>query len=58
MATYTIVPPKRPQQAGYIIQIVGDDGARHTMLGFDSEEQAEEWIPLDRQRDGHQQAAD
>jgi hypothetical protein len=58
MATYTIVPPKRPQQAGYIIQIVGEDGARHTMLGFDSEEQAEEWVAHDRQRDALQQAAD
>jgi hypothetical protein len=48
---------KQQQQGGYLVIIVGDDGARHTMLGFESETQAKDWIKADRQRDA-QQAAD
>lgn len=57
MSTYTIVPPKQPQ-GGYLIQIVGDDGARQTMLGFNSEAQAEAWIEADRRRDAQRVAAE
>ena len=56
--TYTIVPPKRQEQAGYIIHIIGDDGARHTILGFGSEEQAQTWVEADRQREANHMAAD
>jgi hypothetical protein len=57
MATYAIVPPKQ-QQGGYLVQVIGDDGARQTMLGFDSEEQAKAWIEADRQRDARQVPAE
>jgi hypothetical protein len=39
MATYTIVSPKH-RDAGCLVTIVGDDGARNTVLGFGAEEQA------------------
>jgi hypothetical protein len=45
MATYTLIP-----DAGqtFHVAIVGDDGARQTLLGFESEANAEAWIARDR----------
>jgi hypothetical protein len=57
MATYTIVPPKHPD-AGFLVTIVGDDGARNTVLGFGSEEQAQQWIEADQAREAQQPAED
>jgi hypothetical protein len=56
MATYTIVSPKQ-HDAGFLVTIVGDDGARNTVLGFGSEEQAQQWIEADRAREAQQRAA-
>jgi hypothetical protein len=46
MATYTIIP--NPDGTGFNISIAGSDGARQTMLGFESEAEAEAWIARDR----------
>lgn len=42
MATYTIAP--RIRQAGYKIEMIADNGARHTILEFKTEADAEAWI--------------
>jgi len=46
MTSYTIIP--NGAGTGFNISIVGSDGARQTMLGFESEEEAEAWITQDR----------
>jgi hypothetical protein len=50
MTQYTILPAG--DGAGFNIAVSGSDGARHTMLGFASEEEAEAWIALDKRLDG------
>jgi hypothetical protein len=44
MTTYTLIPT----EDGYHIGVAGSDGARHTMLGFASKEEAEAWILQDK----------
>jgi hypothetical protein len=46
MTTYTIIPAR--DGSGFQIGVVGHDGARHTMLGFESEADAEAWIAQDK----------
>jgi hypothetical protein len=46
MTTYTIVPA--PDGSGFHIGVAGSDGARHTMLGFESLADAEAWIRQDK----------
>jgi hypothetical protein len=46
MTTYTIIPT--PDGSGFNIGIAGSNGARQTMLGFASQEEAEAWINQDR----------
>jgi hypothetical protein len=46
MTTYTIIPVG--DGSGFHIGIVGDDGARHTMLGFETQADAEAWIAHDK----------
>ena len=45
MATYRIVP--RQSQPGYRVDLVDSDGVRHSMLGFDTEAEAEAWVVAD-----------
>jgi hypothetical protein len=47
MATYEI---SSEIDRGFNVKIVGDDGARQTMLGFPTREAAEAWIVDDRRR--------
>jgi len=47
MATYTLIP--NPGQA-FHVAIVGNDGARQTLLGFETEADAQAWIARDRLR--------
>jgi len=47
MATYLIAPGA---EHGFDIKIVGDNGARQTMLGFPTRQAAEAWIADDRRR--------
>ena len=47
MAKYTILPSR---DGGFNIAIVGDDGARQTMLGFKTREAAEAWVVEDHRR--------
>jgi hypothetical protein len=47
MASYTIAPGS---DRGFNIEIVGDDGARQTMLGFETKAAAEAWIVEDQRR--------
>jgi hypothetical protein len=47
MATYTISPDG---DRGFHISIVGDDGARQTLLGFKSQQAAKAWILEDQRR--------
>jgi hypothetical protein len=51
MATYTVIP--KPDQT-FHVAIVGNDGARQTLLGFASQTDAQDWIA----RDQSQSAAD
>jgi hypothetical protein len=50
MSQYIIVPAG--DGSGFNIAVAGSDGARHTMLGFATEEEAEAWIALDKRLDG------
>ena len=45
MSTYKIT--ERGAGDGFDIEIAGEDGARQTMLGFSSREEAERWIVED-----------
>jgi hypothetical protein len=47
MTTYEI---SSEVDRGFNVKIVGDDGARQTMLGFPTREAAEAWIVDDRRR--------
>jgi hypothetical protein len=46
MATYTIVP--KGDHTGFHVAIVGGDGARQTLLGFNTQADAREWIAWDQ----------
>ena len=50
MTTYTIVPT--PDGTGFHIGVAGSNGARQTMLGFTSKEEAEAWIIQDKRLNG------
>ena len=52
MATYTVAP--RSNQAGFAVAVIGDDGARQTMLGFKTKADAEAWIDDDKKREPRQ----
>jgi len=45
MATYTLIP--NPGQT-FHVAIVGNDGARQTLPGFETEADAQVWIARDR----------
>ncbi|HEX3575865.1 MAG TPA: hypothetical protein VHU42_14785 [Rhodopila sp.] len=45
MATYTVIPAA---DRTFHVAIVGDDGARQTLLGFATRTEAEAWIIWDR----------
>jgi hypothetical protein len=49
MATYTINP--RTGASGFDIEITGADGVRQTILGFETESEANAWIERDKRRD-------
>src|SRR3954464_1779088 len=46
MPTYTVLP--RQRQPGYKGALVGDAGPRQTILGFNSESEAETWVAEDK----------
>jgi hypothetical protein len=45
MATYTVIPQT---DQTFQVAIVGDDGVRQTILGFQTEADAAAWIDRDR----------
>jgi hypothetical protein len=45
MAKYTVIPTA---DQTFHVAIVGDDGARQTLLGFATQAEAEAWISWDR----------
>jgi hypothetical protein len=45
MATYTLIPDASQT---FHVAIVGNDGARQTLLGFETRADAEAWIARDR----------
>ncbi len=46
MSTYVITP--NSDGSGFNVGIAGNNGARQTMLGFESEAEAEAWIVQDK----------
>jgi hypothetical protein len=46
MSTYVVLP--RQRQPGYKVEVVTDSGTRHTILGFETEEDAYAWVEADR----------
>jgi hypothetical protein len=50
MTQYTIIP--LPDGAGFHIGVAGTNGARQTMLGFATQEEAEAWITHDKRLAG------
>jgi hypothetical protein len=46
MTKYTIIP--KVDQTGFDVAIVGNDGARQTLLGFETQADAEAWIVWDK----------
>nr|WP_294529056.1 hypothetical protein [uncultured Rhodopila sp.] len=55
MTQYIIVP--NGDGSGFNITVSGANGARQTMMGFDSEAEAEAWIAQDRRLDGPDEPA-
>jgi hypothetical protein len=51
MATYSVTAYGDP--VTFSVGIVGDDGARQTMLGFVSQAAAESWIAQDQRKDAN-----
>jgi hypothetical protein len=49
MPTYSIVA--RQRQPGFKVDIVSENGARNVMLGFESEQEAQEWVEASRRLD-------
>ena len=49
MGTYTIV--RRTGDDGFDVAVVGNDGARHTILNFKTEADAGAWIVQDEEHD-------
>jgi hypothetical protein len=47
MPTYTVIPQA---DQTFQVAIVGDDGARQTLLGFETQADAEAWIARDRRQ--------
>lgn len=55
VATYTVIP-KVDHYTGFHVAIVGSDGVRQTLLGFETQADAEAWIMRDKlltAADGH-----
>ena len=50
MTTYTIIP--KADQTDFDVAIVGDDGARQTLLGFETRADAAAWIAWDKRPNG------
>jgi hypothetical protein len=50
MTQYTIIPVS--DGSGFSIGVTGANGARQTMLGFSSQEEAEAWIIQDKRLAG------
>ena len=46
MATYRIIP--KVDQTGFDVAIVGNDGARQTLLGFKTHSDTQAWIAGDK----------
>jgi hypothetical protein len=46
MATYTVIP--KVDQTGFHVAILGSDGVRQTILGFETQAEADAWIALDK----------
>jgi hypothetical protein len=53
MTTYTVLPRRR--QPGYKVELVGDNGTRQTILGFNSEAEAEVWVAEDKRLEAFRQ---
>jgi hypothetical protein len=49
MPIYSIV--LKPDRTGYDVLIKYDSGARHTVLGFKTEEDAKAWVDEDQRRE-------
>jgi hypothetical protein len=47
MPTYTVIPQA---DQTFQVAIVGDDGARQSLLGFETQADAEAWIARDRRQ--------
>ena len=47
MPTYTVIPQANQT---FQVAIVGDDGARQTLLGFETQAEVEAWIARDRRQ--------
>jgi hypothetical protein len=51
MTTYSIV--RNADETGFVVEVISDNGARQTMLGFPTEAKAEDWVASDRTRDSN-----
>ncbi|MBN8875798.1 MAG: hypothetical protein J0H67_23425 [Rhodospirillales bacterium] len=49
MSKYTIVA--RVRQPGFKVEVEGRDGARNTVLGFATEQEAAEWVATSRRHE-------
>jgi hypothetical protein len=49
MTLYRILP--RVHQAGFVVEVSGANGARNTILGFETEEEASAWVNESRKLD-------
>ena len=46
VATYTVIP--KVDHTGFHVAIVGSNGVRQTLLGFETQADAEAWIMRDK----------
>jgi hypothetical protein len=56
MATYEIKPSSHG--SGFRVEVLSDNGTRHTMLGFDTEVEANEWVKDDKEQERFEPAPD
>jgi hypothetical protein len=56
MAKYSVVA--RSDGTGFDIEVISNDGTRHTMLGFTNQAGAEEWIAADKVREINSDTSD
>jgi hypothetical protein len=49
MSSYKVMPRRR--DSGFKVEVITEDGIRHTLLGFETELEAVIWAEADKERE-------